>query len=41
MLPSAARVPLPSHLEDVRQPHQKDLARGFWRVVLPFAVGRK
>ena len=41
MLPSAARASLAAHLELVRRQHGDDLARGFGRVVLPFAVGRK
>ena len=41
MLPAAAREGLIGHLADVRQLHQRDLARGFGRVVLPFALERK
>ena len=41
MLPSAAREALTKHLEDVRRIHERDLARGFGRVVLPFALDRK
>jgi len=41
MLPSAAREGLTTHLADVRRIHEADLARGFGRVVLPFALDRK
>ena len=41
MLPSAARGALTRHLEDVRRLHERDLANGFGRVVLPFALDRK
>jgi hypothetical protein len=41
MLPSAATAPLLRHLELVKRHHQDDLARGFGRVVLPFAIERK
>ena len=41
MLPSAAREALTGHLTDVRRLHEADLARGFGRVVLPFALDRK
>jgi integron integrase len=41
MLPAAAREPLTGHLTRVRQIHDADLAHGFGRVVLPFAVDRK
>jgi len=41
MLPSAAREALTRHLADVRRIHEADLARGFGRVVLPFALDRK
>ena len=41
MLPSAAREALTTHLVDVRRMHDDDLARGFGRVVLPFALDRK
>jgi integron integrase len=41
MLPAAARETLTRHLADVRRLHQADLARGFGRVVLPFALDRK
>jgi integron integrase len=41
MLPAAAREGLTVHLADVRRMHDADLARGFGRVVLPFALDRK
>ena len=41
MLPSAAREALTRHLGDVRRVHEGDLASGFGRVVLPFALDRK
>ena len=41
MLPAAAREALTKHLEDVRRIHERDLAKGFGRVVLPFALDRK
>jgi len=41
MLPASAREPLSRHLADVQRLHARDLARGFGRVVLPFALERK
>jgi integrase len=41
MLPAAAREGLTRHLADVRRLHERDLARGCGRVVLPFALDRK
>ena len=41
MLPLAAREALTTHLGDVRRTHERDLAKGFGRVVLPFALDRK
>src|SRR5207237_10067553 len=41
VLPNAAVEPLSRHLESVERQHQKDLARGVGRVVLPFALDRK
>ena len=41
MLPDAVRQPLEHHLADVRLIHQKDLAAGYGRVVLPDALARK
>jgi integron integrase len=41
MLPASARETLTRHLADVRRLHARDLAQGFGRVVLPFALDRK
>jgi integron integrase len=41
MLPVAAREMLIGHVADVRRLHEADLARGFGRVALPFALDRK
>lgn len=41
LLPAAAREALTGHLAGVRRLHETDLARGFGRVVLPFALDRK
>ena len=41
VLPTAVIEPLSRHLEGVKRQHQADLARGFGRVVLPFALDRK
>jgi integron integrase len=41
VLPTAVFEPLSRHLEGVKRQHQTDLARGFGRVVLPFALDRK
>ena len=41
VLPTTVIEPLTRHLESVRRLHQADLARGFGRVVLPFALDRK
>jgi integron integrase len=41
MLPDAVREPLARHLTEVKQLHEKDLAAGFGRVVLPEALDRK
>ena len=41
MLPAAVRETLTGHLAEVRRLHEADLARGFGRVVLPFALDRK
>ena len=38
MRPSAAREALTRHLQDVRRLHERDLANGFGRVVLPCAL---
>ena len=41
MLPTMVIEPLSRHLDSVKRQHQTDLARGFGRVVLPFALDRK
>ncbi len=41
VLPTVVIDPLARHLEAVKRQHQADLARGFGRVVLPFALDRK
>jgi integrase len=41
MMPAVARRPLEEHLSIVRARHEADLAKGFGRVVLPFALERK
>ena len=41
MLPTVVMEPLSRHMEGVKRQHQADLARGFGRVVLPFALDRK
>jgi integron integrase len=41
VLPTAVIQPLARHLEFVKRQHEADLARGFGRVVLPFALDRK
>jgi hypothetical protein len=41
MLPASARESLTRHLADVQRLHARDLARGFGRVVVPFALERK
>ncbi len=41
MLPAAVQGALTSHLAEVRRLHEADLAGGFGRVVLPFALDRK
>lgn len=41
MLPDVVREPLARHLGDVKRQHEKDLAAGFGRVVLPEALARK
>ena len=41
VLPAGVGARLNAHLEDVRVRHQRDLADGFGRVVLPFALDRK
>ena len=41
MLPAGVCERLKAHLENVKRRHERDLADGFGRVVLPFAVDRK
>ena len=41
VLPAGAGERLKAHLEDVKRRHERDLADGFGRVVLPFALNRK
>lgn len=41
VLPSSVVEPLEGHLERVRRQHERDLAAGYGRVVLPEAVARK
>jgi integron integrase len=41
VLPTAVIEPLSRHLEGVKRQHQADPARGFGRVVLPFALDPK
>ncbi len=41
MLPLAVRERLHAHLADVKRQHERDLAQGLGRVVLPFAIDRK
>lgn len=41
MLPQAAKRPLVAHLRDVKSIHEQDLAEGYGRVHLPYALARK
>src|SRR5882672_2471243 len=41
LLPTSIREPLQRHLGIVRTMHERDLARGFGRAPLPFALARK
>lgn len=41
MLPEAVKGPLRDHLARVRQIHQRDLADGYGRVSMPYALARK
>jgi len=41
VLPSSLRDPLQRQLDDVRALHHRDVAEGFGRVYLPFALARK
>jgi integron integrase len=41
MLPLNVKAPLEHHLQDVKRLHDQDLAEGFGRVYLPYALERK
>jgi len=41
MLPEAVKGPLSQHLERVREVHKRDLAEGYGRVQMPYALERK
>jgi len=41
MLPLNVKAPLERHLQDVKKLHDQDLAEGFGRVYLPYALERK
>jgi integrase len=41
MLPNSLAIPLKEHLQRVKRLHEKDLARGYGSVYLPFALERK
>ncbi|MFA5876438.1 MAG: integron integrase [Candidatus Margulisiibacteriota bacterium] len=41
MLPRAVKKPMLEHLRSVRDVHKRDLADGFGRVVMPYALDRK
>ncbi len=41
MLPESVKDPLQKHLSPVREIHRRDLAHGFGRVVMPYALARK
>ncbi len=41
MLPEATKVPLADHLDRVKRLHQRDLAEGYGRVEMPYALARK
>ena len=41
MLPTVVRERLQAHLSEVKQQHERDLAKGVGRAVLPFALERK
>lgn len=41
MLPESVREPLRMHLRAVKRLHERDLARGVGRAILPFALDRK
>lgn len=41
MLPASLREPLQEHLQVIRRIHERDLADGWGRVLMPFALARK
>lgn len=41
MLPESLKGPLQDHLTQVKAVHQRDLAEGWGRVLLPHALDRK
>jgi integron integrase len=41
MLPVAVSEPLQAHLKEVKRQHERDLAQGAGRTILPFALDRK
>jgi integron integrase len=41
MLPESQKRPLQEHLQQVKEIHQKDLAAGWGRVLMPYALDRK
>ncbi len=41
MLPSRVKQPLAQHLEHVKEIHKRDLADGYGRVLMPYALDRK
>jgi hypothetical protein len=41
MLPESATVTLQEHLAKIREIHRRDLAEGFGRVCMPYALSRK
>lgn len=41
MLPKVSKMPMAEHLEHVKAIHQSDLAAGYGRVVMPYALERK
>jgi integron integrase len=41
LLPTTSREPLARHLASVRRVHERDLALGYGRIPLPFALARK
>jgi integron integrase len=41
LLPEAVKQPLKEHLQEVKTQHEQDLADGYGRVEMPYALGRK